>query len=84
MYNHPIGGVSDSQKYDVIDITMVIKHAIYRLKFRENMNRLPTPRLLIVIAALDLEKAVKVRNYFNKESIFINEVTNVLKARAGF
>ena len=84
MFNHPIDGVSDSQKYDVIDIVMVSKHVIYRLKFRENLNRLPTLRLIIVMVALDLEKVVNVRNHLNKESIFINETMNVLKVRAGF
>ena len=48
---------------------MVVKHAIYRLKFRENIAALPSVRLLMVIVAIDLEKAITVRNYMNKDTV---------------
>ena len=35
---------------------------IYKLKFRENLHRLPSPRLLIISVALDLEKLSKARS----------------------
>ena len=84
MFNHPVGGLSEGQATDIIDVVMIFKHAMYRLKFRENMARLPTPRLLMVIVALDMEKAIRVRNYLNKDAVFINDITCVLKARVGF
>ena len=84
MFNHPPGDLGDRQKYDIIDIVMIVKHAIYRLKFRENRNALPSIRLLMVIVAIDLEKAVTVRNYMNKDSYLLSDVTEKIKTRAGF
>ena len=84
MFNHPPGDLGDRQKYDIIDIVMIVKHAIYRLKFRENRNALPSVRLLMVIVAIDLEKAVTVRNYMNKDSYLLSDVTEKIKTRAGF
>ena len=49
MFNYPPNGIENGQKYDIIDIVMVVKHAIYRLKFRENIDALPSIRLLMVI-----------------------------------
>ena len=66
MFNHPQDAPTESHQYDIIDTIMVIKHALYRLKFRENMANLPSLRLITIIAAMDLEKATTVRDYFNK------------------
>lgn len=84
MFNHPPNGIGDRQKHDIIDIVMVVKHAIYRLKFRENIDALPSIRLLMVIVAIDLEKAITVRNYMNKDSFLLSDVTEKIKSRAGF
>ena len=37
MFNHPPDATSESHQYDIIDTIIVIKHALYRLKFRENV-----------------------------------------------
>ena len=66
MFNHPPDAPSESHQYDIINTVMIIKHALYRLKFRENMANLASLRLITIIAAIDLEKAVTVRNYYNK------------------
>ena len=84
MFNYPPNDISEEQKYDIIDIVMVVKHAIYRLKFRENIDAMPSIRLLMVIVTMDLEKAVTVRNYMNKDSFLLAEVTDKIKLRAGF
>ena len=84
MFNYPPNGIGDGQKYDIIDIVMVVKHAIYRLKFRENIDAMPSIRLLMVIVTMDLEKAITVRNYMNKDSYLLSDVTDKIKLRAGF
>jgi hypothetical protein len=84
MFNYPPNDISEEQKNDIIDIVMVVKHAIYRLKFRENIDAMPSIRLLMVIVTMDLEKAVTVRNYMNKDSYLLAEVTDKIKLRAGF
>ena len=38
MFNHPPPGLTDQEKRDVIDIIMVVKHVLYRLKFRDDIN----------------------------------------------
>ena len=84
MFNHPPNDISEEQKHDIIDIVMVVKHAIYRLKFRENLLAIPSIRLLMVIVTMDLEKAATVWNYMNKDSFLLAEVTDKIKLRAGF
>ena len=84
MFNFPPSGIGDSQKYDIVDIVMIVKHAIYRLKFRENIAALPSIRLLMVIVSIDLEKAIVVRNFMNKDSYLLSDVTEKIKSRAGF
>ena len=84
MFNHPPSGIPDHQKYDCIDAIMIAKHAIYRLKFRQNTNRLPTIKLLLVTVALDMERAVTVRNYMCKDSQLLADITDKLKTKAGF
>ena len=69
---------------DIIDIIMIMKHVLYRLKFCENRNVFPPPRMATVIAALELEKIIKVRNYMNKDATFITNFTKNLKTRARF
>ena len=83
MFNHPPEMDSTLQE-DLIDIIMVMKHVIYRLKFRENRNTFPSPRLVIVICSLEIEKIIKLRNYMNKEAFFLTDFLEKLKERAGF
>ena len=82
MFNYPPDATSQLQE-DVIDIIMIMKHVLYRLKFRENRNVFPSPRMATVIAALELEKIIKVQNYMNKDAPFITNFTKNLKTRAG-
>ena len=42
------------------------------------------PCLLMVIVAIDLEKAITVRNYMNKDTYLLSDVTEKIKLRAGF
>ena len=80
MFNQPPSGIPDNQQYDVVQA----KHTIYRLKFRQNINNLPTIRLLLVSVALDLERAVTVRNYMREESKMLAAIMERLTIKAGF
>ena len=79
MFNISPGNFTQDDKKDVRDVIMLAKHAIYRLKFRDNLTRLPTIRLLTIIIALDLEKTIRVRSHFNENSQFLSLVANKLK-----
>ena len=39
MFTHPPDGLKDQEKRDFIDIIMIIKHLVYLLRFKENLDR---------------------------------------------
>ena len=63
---------------------MVIKHVIYRVKYRENPNRLPTKRMILVMVVLEIEKVILLKNYKNKISFFMHDFNNELRNVCGF
>ena len=83
-FNIPPENFAREDRRDVIDVIMLSKHAIYRLKFRDNLIRLPSIRLLSITIALDLEKVIKVRSHFNENSQFLTLITNKLKQLVKF
>ena len=84
MFNYPPPGTRDAIKADIIDIIMLVKYVLYRLKFRANLLILPTVRLVAITVALDLEKAILVRSNFNRGTLFMAMILDKLKTRAGF
>ena len=46
---------------DITNIVMITKHVLYRLRFRENLQRYPTLKLVTINVALELEKVVSIR-----------------------
>ena len=84
LFNHPPPMTPETVKFDLIDIIMLVKHVLYRLKFRDNLLVLPTLRLVTVITVVDLERAVLVRNSLNRSASFMIIILDKLKTRAGF
>ena len=84
MFNHPPDGLNDQEKRDLVDILMVTKHVLYRLKFRENMNRVPSTRLVTTIMCIELEKASTVRDFLGKASLTFTRFIEMLKEQVGF
>ena len=84
LFTHPPTGTPEAGKADIIDIIMLVKHVLYRLKFRENLMTLPTVRLVTITVAVDLEKAILVRGNFNRCTLFMTMILDKLKTRAGF
>ena len=84
LFNHPPTGAPETGKADIIDIIMLVKHVLYRLKFRDNLLTLPTLRLVTITVAIDLEKAILVRSNFNRGTLFMTMILDKLKTRAGF
>ena len=76
--------VKGTNKEDLRDIIMVTKHVIYRVKFRENPNRLPTKRMILVMVVLEIEKVILLKNYKNKISFFMHDFNNELRNVCGF
>ena len=65
-FNHPPDGLNDQEMRDLIDIIMVTKHVLYRLKFRENIERVPSTRLVAMITCIELQKVSAVRDFLGK------------------
>jgi hypothetical protein len=84
LFNHPPPGIGAALTNDIIDIIMVVKHVLHRLKFRTNLQLLPTTRLVTITAAMDLEKAISVRSNLNKGAVMMVMFLDKLKTRAGF
>ena len=84
MFNHPPAGLTDQEKRDVVDIIMVVKHVLYRLKFRDDLNRLPSPRLVLTISAMEIDKALMVRSYLGKPTNLLSTFMQMIKSHVGF
>ena len=84
MYNYPPPVLTGQCKTDLIDMIMMIKHIIYRLKFRNNLQVYPSVRFSVTIAALDLERAVSVRNYHNTNATLMSTMLLKIREQVGF
>ena len=56
MFNHPPEGLNKYEVRDLIDFIIIIKHVLYRLKYRERIERVPSSRLILTITCMELEK----------------------------
>ena len=84
MFNVPPQGLRSSERRDFIDTVMLVKHVLYRLKFRHDPNSIPSVRRVLVILCIDLEKAILVRNFLGKNSTLLQRFLGSIKARTGF
>ena len=62
---------------------VTIKHGIYRYKFRDNIQRMPTNREALLFSVLDIEKIILIRQHSGLDYSFIEKVNNKIKARVG-
>ena len=54
--------VPPSHRQDIIDLLLIYKHIMYRVRFRENQDRRPSTRLILISIILELEKHVLLKN----------------------
>ena len=83
LFNYSPPTVRNNRK-DIVDLFMLVKHVLYRLKFRTDLVVTPSLHRVLVIAVIDLEKAIAVRNVLNKNTTLFTNVTESLKNRVGF
>ena len=84
LYNHPPQHLKDEEMKDLIDIIILIKHILYRLRFRDDIDNRPSVRRVLVILAIELNKANSVRNYLNKNSAVFPVIIEMIRQEAGF
>ena len=84
MYNHPPDYLREQEVRDCIDIVMLVKHVLYRLRFRTNIEAIPSTRRILVECAIELEKANTVRYSLNRFSVVFTKFTELIKTFVGF
>ena len=83
LFNHIPNSLPDQLAVDLLQIVMIVKHLMYRFKFRENLTRLPTMRLSLLTAALELDKTIMVRQRNGLDSYFLSNMVEKIKNHVG-
>ena len=63
LFHHTNNNIPSKARHDLNEIMVIVKHVLYRFKFRENIDRYPSIRLATITVALELEKLTAVRRY---------------------
>ena len=66
-----------------IEIIMIVKHVLYKLKFRPDVHRLPTLKRALLLIILDIENVIKCKKFKGIESNFMCEVYDDIKRKIG-
>ena len=69
---------------DLTDIIMSTKHILYRLRFRQNVQRFPTLKLATINVALELDKVIGIRHNGCLWAIGLEAMSEKLKSLVGF
>ena len=71
-------------KNDLNEIMLIIKHVLYRFKFRDNLERYPSVRLGTITSALELEKLLAVRKNRCEWVTGLEAIIKDMKSIVGF
>ena len=69
---------------DLTETIMIVKHVLYRLRFRENLQRFPSLRLVTITVAMEMEKLASIRQGQGLSTIGIETMIDDLKTMVGF
>ena len=83
MFNHMPRTIHGEQKDALVQIIMTIKHRLYQMKFRDDIQRQPTVRRMTLHTVLDLEKVILINNYNGICTSFIESVNQKIKRTIG-
>ena len=72
-------GTSTQERADLIDVFMIYKHIIYRTRFRENIQNIPTSKLIIISMILELQKLSVLKNKNGESSESIIRLTYLFR-----
>ena len=84
LFNHPPEGLSQLHSRDLIDIIMLGKHAIIKLKYRQNQERSLNERLLIATVSIDADKIIAIRTRAGQPLNIFDVLVQKLKTLVGF
>ena len=70
---------SESGRRDIDDLLIIFKHVLWRLRFRENTNRFPKAKLVIVTLIIELEYLLKCRQIMGAETFGVLDMIKTLR-----
>ena len=73
-----------SIEIDINDIIMIMKHILYRLRFRERFDTYPTLRTTAIILVIEIEKLIEIRRRKGNSHNTLSNIINELKRRIEF
>ena len=81
---HYLPNIKDDRlRLNVIELIMIIKHILYRLKFRENYQRFPTQKRVLLLTVIELEKLITCRKFLGKDYGFLFDIKNAFREKLG-
>ena len=70
-----------SLETDINDIILIMKHILYRHRFREDVNTYPTLRSTTIILVLEIEKLIEICRRKGKAHTTLTNIVNEMKRR---
>ena len=77
-------GVEASQRRDIYDIITVTKHVLYKVRFRDDPDRIPSIRQLIILTIDDLELTAHLKHINQTKTRIFSDVVDNLRASIGW
>ena len=81
---HRIENTEKKDREEIIPMVMIMKHVLFKLKFREDRQNFPSPRRILTNMIVDLEKHLEVTRFCNKNSEILEIVNLHLRGLVGF
>ena len=79
LFHHSQADLSRNEKEYITDILMIYKHVIYRLRFRENVGRFPTVKLVLINIILETEKLIRLKISNGSDTEMLSSVSLKLR-----
>ena len=77
---HKITGCENEDlKCEINDVLLVTKHIVYRVRFRENVDRFPTIRMMVLTLIIELQKLVPAKRRVNKRTCGLVDIIKLLR-----
>ena len=77
---HKITGCEDEDlRCEINDVLLVTKHIVYRVRFRENVDRYPTIKMMMLTLIIELQKLVPAKRRVNKRTCGLTDIIQQLR-----
>ena len=81
---HRIENTEKKERDEIIPMIMIMKHVLYKMKFREDRQNFPSPRRILANMIVDLEKHLEVTRFCKRNSEILEIVITHLRNFIGF